>query len=116
MRKPTTPAPAKSAPPKAARSPIPDPGSRDERKRVEADRKKKQREAEGLHKRIADLEARIATREEEVKAIEAQIAVPGFYDDRDAAKVVIDRHQKLMWEVGDLMGQWEALQEHISES
>ena len=116
LRKPTTPAPAKSAPPKAARSPIPDPGSRDERKRVEADRKKKQREAEGLHKRIADLEARIATREEEVKAIEAQIAVPGFYDDRDAAKVVIDRHQKLMWEVGDLMGQWEALQEHISES
>jgi ATP-binding cassette subfamily F protein 3 len=90
--------------------------SREDRKRVEADRKKKQREAEGLKKRIADLEGRIATREEEVKAIEAQIATPGFYDDRDAAKVVIDRHQTLMWEVGDLMAQWEALQEHASES
>jgi ATP-binding cassette subfamily F protein 3 len=90
--------------------------TREDRKRVEAERKKKQREAEGLQKRIADLEARIATREEEVKAIEAQIAAPGFYDDRDAARVVTDRHQTLMWEVGDLMAQWEALQEHASES
>jgi ATP-binding cassette subfamily F protein 3 len=90
--------------------------TREDRKRVEADRKKKQREVEGLQKRIADLEARIATREEEVKTIEATIAAPGFYDDRDAAKAVIDRHQTLMWEVGDLMAQWEALQEHASES
>ena len=36
---------------------------------------------------------------------------PGFYDDREAAKPVIDRHQALMWEVGDLMNQWEALQQ-----
>ena len=27
------------------------------------------------------------------------------------AKPVLDRHQALMWEVGDLMNQWEALQE-----
>ena len=26
---------------------------------------------------------------------------------------MIDRHQALMWEVGDLMGQWEALQTEI---
>ena len=32
-----------------------------------------------------------------------------------AAKPVIDRHQALMWEVGDLMRQWEALQEHAAE-
>ena len=31
------------------------------------------------------------------------MAAPGFYDDREAAKPVIDRHQALMWEVGDLM-------------
>ena len=30
-------------------------------------------------------------------------------------KKVIDQHQKLMWSVGDLMGQWEALQEHAGE-
>jgi hypothetical protein len=38
------------------------------------------------------------------------MAAPGFYDDRAAAQAVIDRHQSLMWEVGDLMSQWESLQ------
>jgi hypothetical protein len=38
------------------------------------------------------------------------MAEPGFYDDRAAAQPTIDRHQALMWEVGRLMGQWEALQ------
>ena len=38
------------------------------------------------------------------------MAAPGFYDDREAAQPVIDRHQALMWEVGDLMHQWEELQ------
>jgi hypothetical protein len=27
---------------------------------------------------------------------------------------VIDRHQTLMWEVGDLIAQWESLQEHAT--
>ena len=81
----------------------------------EAERKKKQRAAESLHKRIADLEARIAEREAEVKELEAAMAAPGFYEDREASKPVIDRHQALMWEVGDLMAQWEALQEHAAE-
>ena len=43
------------------------------------------------------------------------MAAPGFYENREAAKHVIDRHQALMWEVGDLMAQWEALQEHAAE-
>jgi ATP-binding cassette subfamily F protein 3 len=90
--------------------------TRDQNKRIEADRKKKQRDAESLQKRIADLESRIATREQEVRTLEAAIGTPGFYDDRDAAKQVIDRHQALMWEVGDLMAQWEAMQQHASES
>ena len=68
-----------------------------------------------MQKRIAELEGRIAEREAEVKELEAQIARPGFYDSPDAARQVIDRHQALMWEVGDLMGQWEALQEHAAE-
>ena len=42
------------------------------------------------------------------------MSAPGFYDDRDASKLLIDQHQALMWEVGDLMGQWEALQEHAA--
>ena len=39
------------------------------------------------------------------------MSTPGFYEDRDASRTVIARHQTLMWEVGDLMGQWETLQE-----
>lgn len=70
---------------------------------------------ESLYKRIADLEARIAEREAQVKELEAAMAGSGFYDDRDASKVAIDRHQALMWEVGDLIAQWEALQERATE-
>jgi hypothetical protein len=43
------------------------------------------------------------------------MSAPGFFDDRDASKLLVDQHQALMWEVGDLMGQWEALQEHAAE-
>jgi hypothetical protein len=38
------------------------------------------------------------------------MAAPGFYERRAAAQPIIDRHQALMWQVGDLMHQWEALQ------
>jgi ATP-binding cassette subfamily F protein 3 len=89
--------------------------SRGERKRADADRKKKQRATETLQKRIADLESRIAEREAEVKKLEAAMAGPGFYDNLEAAKPLTDRHQSLMWEVGDLIAQWEALQEHAAE-
>jgi hypothetical protein len=41
------------------------------------------------------------------------MSAPGFYEDHVAAKPVIDRHQALMWEVGDLMNQWEALQTEL---
>ena len=89
--------------------------SREDRKRLDAERKKQQRAAETLQKRIADLETRIADREAKVRELEAAMSAPGFYDDRDASKLLVDQHQALMWEVGDLMGQWEALQEHASE-
>jgi ATP-binding cassette, subfamily F, member 3 len=88
---------------------------RDERKRVEGERKKKQREQETLRKRIADLEARISTSEAEVKQLEAAMSEAGFYEDASRSKPVIDRHQALMWEVGELMAQWEALQNHAAE-
>jgi ATP-binding cassette, subfamily F, member 3 len=89
---------------------------REARKRLEAERKKQQRAAEALQKRIADLEGRIAEREAKVKDLETVMSSPGFYQDREASKVVVDQHQALMWEVGDLMAQWEALQEHASQS
>jgi ATP-binding cassette subfamily F protein 3 len=95
---------------------IPDPESREARKAQEAERRKRDREAQALQKRITDLEGRIAEREALVKELEARMASAGFYDDREGSKQVVDRHQALMWEVGDLMAQWEALQEHAQEA
>ncbi len=91
-------------------------GDREARKRQDAERKKQQRAADALQKRIADLEGRIAERETKVKDLEAAMSAPGFYDDREASRHVIEQHQTLMWEVGDLMAQWEALQEHAAQS
>jgi ATP-binding cassette subfamily F protein 3 len=111
---PRVPSPESRVPSPESR--VPNPESREQRKRQEAERKKQQRAAEALQKRITDLEGRIADREAQVKELEAAMSAPGFYDDRDSSKQVIDRHQALMWEVGDLMAQWEALQEHASQS
>ena len=93
-------------PQRAAASPM----SHDERKKSEAADRRRRRDADQRERRIADLEARIGEREQTVKELETRMAAPGFYDDRTEAESVIARHRDLMWEVGDLMGQWEALQ------
>ena len=82
----------------------------EERKRQESHARRDRKEAEGRRRRVEELEARIADRERAIKELEASMSAPGFYDDHTAAKPIIDRHQALMWEVGDLMNQWEALQ------
>jgi len=84
--------------------------SREDKKRADAEARKKQRADEARLARIDALETRIAQTETAIREIEQTMAAPGFYDDRAAAQPVIDRHQALMWEVGDLMHQWEALQ------
>jgi ATP-binding cassette subfamily F protein 3 len=120
-RPPQAPKPkTKSPEPKATtlepKAQSPEPVSREARKQQEAERRKRDREAQALQKRINDLESRIAEREAEVKELEAKMVSTGFYDDREGSKQVVDRHQTLMWEVGDLMAQWEALQEHAQEA
>ncbi|MGE0816904.1 MAG: ABC-F family ATP-binding cassette domain-containing protein [Vicinamibacterales bacterium] len=107
-RPPAAEAPRPAAPPTGA-------DGHAERKREAADRKKRERAVAALGARIADLEARIAEREAEVKTVEAAISAPGFYDDREAAAPVLARHQALMWEVGDLLSQWEMLQTEAEE-
>jgi uncharacterized coiled-coil protein SlyX len=66
--------------------------------------------ADDRSRRIADLEGRIARAEQAIKALETEMAQPGFYSDRPSAEAAVARHQALMWEVGDLMNQWEAVQ------
>ena len=82
----------------------------EEKKRADAETRKARREAEAREKRIAELEQRIGQAEAEIKELEQVMSTPGFYADHQASKPVVDRHQALMWEVGDLMNQWEALQ------
>ena len=84
--------------------------SYDERRRDEADARRLRKAADSLRKRVDELEARIADREKAIKELESAMSAPGFYENRDAAQPVIDKHQALMWEVGDLMHQWETLQ------
>ena len=101
------PATARKAPPAPAAGSAAD---HEQRKREAAERKKRERAYDALAARIAEIEVRIAERETTVKAVEAEMAVPGFYDNHETSKPVLDRHQALMWDVGDLLGQWEMLQ------
>ncbi len=107
-------APAKRPAP-ALTSPTDRAADYEAKKRADAEARKLNRARKVLRDRIAELESRIADREGRIKEIEAAMAAPGFYQDRDGSKPIIDRHQKLMWEVGDLMNQWEALQGHAEE-
>ena len=81
-----------------------------EHKRQQVAARRHERRIDALRTRIADLERRIAEREETVRTLEASMAAPGFYEDAARAQQAVERHQMLMWEVGDLMNQWEALE------
>jgi ATP-binding cassette subfamily F protein 3 len=87
----------------------------EERKRAQAAQRKRDQDGKRRQAQVADLEARIAEREQAMKDIETAMAAPGFYDNRDHAQPLVDRHQTLMWELGELMHQWEELQ-RITES
>ena len=90
--------------------------SYEDKKRADAETRRRRRAADDRARRIADLESRIAAREAEIKDLEGKMAAPGFYDAREHADAIVTRHQTLMWEVGDLMNQWEALQtQEVSE-
>ena len=95
---------------KAAGSPPAASPSYEEKKRSDAEARRRQRAAQERATRVADLEGRIASREERIKTLESEMSLPSFYEDRARAETVIREHQTLMWEVGDLMNQWEALQ------
>ena len=86
-----------------------------EHKRRQVAARRRERGLLALRNRIADLERRIAEREEAVRTLESSMAAPGFYEDAARAQQAVERHQKLMWEVGDLMNQWEALEHEAAE-
>jgi ATP-binding cassette subfamily F protein 3 len=85
------------------------------RKRAQAEQRRRDKAQKQRRARIEDLETRIAEREQAIKTLEAEMSDPGFYRDREAAQPVVDRHQALMWEVGELMQQWEMLSDAADE-
>jgi ATP-binding cassette, subfamily F, member 3 len=86
---------------------------REDRKRQEAEERRRKRAREAVEGRIATLEATIAEREATMKTLEATMSAPGFYENHDTSKPMIDQHQALMWELGDLMHRWEELQQEL---
>ncbi len=67
-----------------------------------------------LKDRVAELEKRIAEREKAIKEVEEKMSAPDFYSDHEKSKPVLAQHQELMWQVGELLGQWEMLQGELS--
>jgi ATP-binding cassette, subfamily F, member 3 len=85
----------------------------DTRKREQAEQRKREKERKARQARVAELESRIADHERAIKDLESEMAAPGFYERRETAQPVIDRHQALMWQVGELMHQWEMLSDAV---
>ena len=109
------PTPARSDRRPAARVPAPAVDDRERRRQADIKARRRKRASDALQSRIADLEGKVAEAEQAIKDIEASMASPGFYENVETAQPLIDRHQALMWEVGDLMHQWEELQAQASD-
>jgi ATP-binding cassette subfamily F protein 3 len=111
--KPATPPPPAmgSQEPRAKKPAESSPQTYEEKKRLDAEARRNKKADDERNRRITELESRISDREQAIKELEAQMAAPGFYDNRELSQAVLTKHHGLMWEVGDLMNQWEALQE-----
>jgi ATP-binding cassette subfamily F protein 3 len=103
-RPPAAPAPASSGPAYDPLAPRLRPPS------SPADRQAREREAQKARKRSAELEKKIAEKEQQVRDVETLMASPGFYDDRAAAEKSVEDRKRLLGEVDALMAEWEAAQ------
>jgi ATP-binding cassette subfamily F protein 3 len=90
--------------------------ARDVQKRAEAEARRRARAEEARRVEIDNLESRIANAEQAMRELELAMAAPGFYENRATAQPIVDRHQALMWQVGDLMHKWEVLQASAGET
>ncbi|HXK10930.1 MAG TPA: ABC-F family ATP-binding cassette domain-containing protein [Vicinamibacteria bacterium] len=109
---PARPRPAKAAPAPPVRDPL---APRLRPTRAPLERQGLERELKKTKARLVELEKRVTEKEQAVKDLETRMAAPGFYGDRARAAAAAEEHQKLMWETGALMAQWEALQAEVDE-
>src|SRR5687768_13934033 len=106
--RPQAPKPNPQAP-----SPKPQAPTYEDRKRDSAEKRKRERAFKALKARVSEIEARIADREKAIKDVEQKMSAPDFYQDHEKSKPILTKHQELMWEVGELLGQWEMLQAEL---
>ena len=114
-KRPSAPAAAPTSNPLAPRLRKPDPSDlkavaeAERQARIAADRAEKKR-----NQRLEEIEKRIAEREAAVGAIEKEMSSAGFFEDRARAEKAAKDRESLMWEVNDLMGQWELMQQETA--
>ena len=106
---------APASTPKAPQAPKAAPVPYEERKRDTVEKRKRERAFKALKDRVAELEVRIAEREKTIKDVEQNMSAPEFYADHEGSKPVLAQHQALMWEVGELLSQWEMLQSEAEQ-
>jgi len=104
--------PAPPAPPASPAQPAPPAQAQtyEARKKDTVEKRKRERAFKALKDRVTALEVRIAEREKAIKDVEVKMSAPAFYTDHEGSKPVLAQHQALMWEVGELLSQWEMLQ------
>jgi ATP-binding cassette subfamily F protein 3 len=120
--KPSKPdAPSKDSGASASRRTAPTPvekkpePSYEDRKKETAEKRKRERAFKALKDRVSEIESRIAEREKAIKEVEQVMSAPDFYNDHEKSKPVLAQHQALMWEVGELLAQWEMLQNEAEQ-
>ena len=92
------------------------PDSAEAHRKKQAEIRRYERQRKASKAKIVELEQRINKQELTIQELEVKMAQPDFYDDKASAQEKISQHQHLMWEVGDLMNQWEALQEESDKT
>ncbi len=89
--------------------------SEKERKRREAEARQARSQRTGpLKREIAELEARIAELESAQKERETQLADPGFFNDFDKARPVMDAHRKAAEELEERLTRWTAANDELN--
>jgi ATP-binding cassette subfamily F protein 3 len=91
----------------AARASASEPGSKEERQRQREEDKLRQKGERARERSLAELESRIAAREEELAGLERAMGEPDFFKDLEAARLAGERHAALTIEIAALYEAWE---------
>src|SRR5262249_3357370 len=67
--------------------------SHEQKKRIDAEARKKQRAEQARQSEISKLEQEIADTEAAIKELERTMAAPGFFEDRTTSQAAADKHQ-----------------------